>query len=140
MKYLCQEGAVILPSAQYEDSSINILKFPAHGASMTLTRDRLAEGQSAGQYLAAQTAMLQKGMKIYTITEPAVFETHAGTTGTEFYCESDRQGHHLRQYIAAYDLGGHIFVITYCLTRPFSEADLQDWQHIKLGFTPSSPA
>lgn len=140
MNYMCQEGSVILPSAQYEDNSINILKFPDSNASMTLTRERLVEGQTAEQYLAAQTAMLRKGMKIYTITQPVIFETDAGTMGTEFYCELDQQGHHLWQYIAAYDLCGHIFVITYCLTRPFSEADLQDWKNIKLGFIPSLQA
>ncbi|MBA5806703.1 DUF1795 domain-containing protein [Morganella morganii] len=138
MNYICQEGSVILPSAQYEDNSINILKFPESKASLTLTRDRLAGGQTTEQYLAAQIAVLRKGMKIYTITQSVVFKTHSGTDGTEFYCEIEQSGHRLWQYIAAYHLGEHIFVITYCLTRSFTDEDLLDWQNLKLGFTPAA--
>lgn len=135
MKYHFQEGSIELPCADYQDSSIHILKFPSRNAGLSVTRDVLAEGQTAEQYLAGQIAVIRKGIRLYTVTEPAAFTTDGGLTGYSFYCEPEQNGQHLYQYVAGYDTGGAILVITYSLTKPFTDADLQDWQTVKQRFS-----
>lgn len=135
MNYYCQEGSVVLPSSDYQDSSIHILKFPGRNASLSLTRDLLAKEQTAEQYLISQIAVIRKGVKLYAMTDPVSFTTDAGVQGWAFYCEPEQKGVRLYQYIAGYDLNGTILVMTYCLPHPFTDADLQDWQTLKLRFT-----
>lgn len=134
MNYHCQEGAVNLPVSDYLDSSVHILKFPSLDATLTLTRDRLAQGQTATEYLTAQIAMLQQNMTLHGLTEFTPFHTVEQIAGIEFYCEPEQQGMHLYQYVGAYDLTSSLLVMTYCQIRPFTEADLQHWQTLKLNF------
>ncbi|EPY9202169.1 DcrB-related protein [Morganella morganii] len=134
MKYVCQEDAITLPSSDYRDNSLHIIKFPEKKASLSLTRDDLADGQTAEHYLVSQIAVIRKGVKLFAMTDPVAFTTESGVNGWAFYCEPEQKGTHLYQYIAGYELDDSILVMTYCLLHPFTDADLQDWQTLKLRF------
>ncbi|HCM61828.1 MAG TPA: hypothetical protein DIT05_04665 [Morganella sp. (in: Bacteria)] len=134
MNYHCQEGAFSLPTSDYLDSSAHILKFPSLDATLTLTRDQLPEGMTVTEYLCAQITQLQQNMTLHGLTEYTPFQTVELIDGIEFYCEPEQQGMHLYQYVAAYNLTGSLLVMTYCQIRPFTDADLQHWQTLKLNF------
>lgn len=135
MNYNFQEGFITLPSSDYLDNSLNIIKFSGKKSSLSLTRDSLPEGKTAKQYLAEQIAVIRKEVKLYAVTDPASFTTTSGVQGWAFYCEPEQKGIHLYQYIAGYELENSILVMTYCQLHPFTDADLQDWQVLKLNFT-----
>ncbi|MBS5192642.1 DcrB-related protein [Morganella morganii] len=135
MNYICQEGSIVLPSSDYRDNSVHIIKFPEKKASLSLARDSLADRQTAEQYLVSQIAVIRKGVKLHAMTDPVAFTTESGVKGWSFYCEPEQKGIHLYQYIAGYELDSTILVMTYCQLHPFTDTDLQDWQTLKLRFT-----
>lgn len=135
MNYICQEGSIVLPSSDYRDNSVHIIKFPEKKASLSLARDSLADRQTAEQYLVSQIAVIRKGVKLHAMTDPVAFTTESGVKGWSFYCEPEQKGIHLYQYIAGYELDSTILVMTYCQLHPFTNTDLQDWQTLKLRFT-----
>lgn len=42
MNYQFQEGAITLPDEEYQDNSLNMLRFPTRQGSISITRDVVA--------------------------------------------------------------------------------------------------
>ncbi|EEU7555588.1 DUF1795 domain-containing protein, partial [Salmonella enterica] len=54
MNYQFQEGAITLPDEEYQDNSLNMLRFPTRQGSISITRDVVAPEITLNDYLAGQ--------------------------------------------------------------------------------------
>ncbi|HGY3716624.1 TPA: DcrB-related protein [Citrobacter gillenii] len=137
MDYLISEGTLVLPS-HIEDDSVNILKFPALGASLVVTRAVLQDGMTAEKYITSQMAALRKSMKNFISGDRTTvpFSIDPVMTATEIHCEFEQQGHRLYQFLLVSQSGQSLLVLTWSQPRPFSPVDIQHWKDIRAGFRP----
>lgn len=137
MNYCFQEGSISLPTEEYQDNSVNLLRFPSLQGSISLTRDRLAAHINTADYLAGQLAAIQKEMKNAVVKQPDAFTTDKGLSGNEIYCETKQKGVNIYQWIAAFDLQSQILVLTYSQIKPFSNAERLQWIALRDSFIPN---
>ncbi|MEO3988803.1 DcrB-related protein [Pseudocitrobacter cyperus] len=138
MNYLINEGTLTLPWAA-EDDSVNILKFPALGASLVVTRAVLRDNMTVDNYITTQMAALRKSMKNFIagdrITVPFSVDP-AAMNATEIHCEFEQQGQRLYQCLLISQSGQSLLVLAWSQTRPFTPADIQHWKDIRASFRP----
>ncbi|MBG3049279.1 DcrB-related protein [Proteus mirabilis] len=137
MNYQFQEGAITLPDEEYQDNSLNMLRFPTRQGSISITRDVVAPEITLNDYLAGQLSAIKREMKNAVVKAPTDFRTEKGVTGCEIYCETKQKGIPIYQWIAAFRLENKIVVLTYCQIKLFSNTEQAQWQALRDSFTPS---
>lgn len=138
MNYLFQEGSITLPSDNYQDNTVNMLRFPALQGSISITRDALSPEIELSDYLAGQLTAIKREMKNAVVKEPTAFTTEQNTTGCEIYCETKQKGISIYQWIAAFRVEDKVLVLTYSQIKPFSNAEHIQWCSLRNSFTPHS--
>ena len=111
MNYQFQEGAITLPDEEYQDNSLNMLRFPTRQGSISITRDVVAPEITLNDYLAGQLSAIKR--------------------------ETKQKGIPIYQWIAAFRLENKIVVLTYCQIKPFSNTEQAQWRALRDSFTPS---
>ncbi|WP_272690454.1 MULTISPECIES: DcrB-related protein [unclassified Providencia] len=138
MNYLFQEGSITLPSDNYQDNTVNMLRFPALQGSISITRDALSPEIELSDYLAGQLTAIKREMKNAVVKEPTAFTTEQNITGCEIYCETKQKGISIYQWIAAFRVEDKVLVLTYSQIKPFSNAEHIQWCSLRNSFTPHS--
>lgn len=138
MDYTFQEGHITLPSDEFQDNTVNMLRFPRLQGSISITRDMLSSEVELSDYLAGQLAAIKREMKNTVVKGPTHFTTEKNITGCEVYCESKQKGMHLYQWIAAFRVEDTVLVLTYSQIKPFSNAEHRQWISLRNSFTPHS--
>ena len=135
MTYRINEFQFALPDAEWQDASINILKFPALGTSLIVSRSVLADEETLHSNFAAQLKRLEQQVKQLRY-QPAQ-TVRVGTTqeieALELRSQFSKGAETLFQYQLALVLPGtrKMLALSYVKAQPLGDAEAADWTRIK---------
>jgi len=144
MHYAAYDMSVSLPEVPVEDLSMNILKFPALGTTLVITRGIIAKGLTLAQSFDAQIKKLQQQSQNFQSRDRR--ELSIGANGEIAAVEIENQllrgQETIWQYQVACQLpdtgtstapeaAGKMLALSYVKNAPLDEQDRQHWEAIK---------
>ncbi len=135
MTYRTQELQFQLPDAETQDASINILKFPALGTSLIISRSVLAEGETLQSNFEGQLQRMQQQIQDLRFQAPmAVQVGQAGDVPAfELQSQFSKGAEKVFQYQLALVLPGtrQMLALSYVKPQPLGDAEAAHWAAIK---------
>ena len=134
MSYTTQELSLQLPTAEVQDGTINILRFPVLGASLVITRGNLGADETLRSHFEEQLGKLAKQLKEMK-TSP-ISDTRVGPAGNIEAVELRNQFIKGTEQVYQFQLGikpaeGRIMSLSYVKPQPMGEAEASHWESIK---------
>lgn len=135
MTYQLNELQFTLPSEDFQDASINILKFADLGTSLIVSRSLLEPGESLQENFATQLAKLEKQVQelryqpAQTVRVGAAQEVEAIEVHNQFSKGSER----IYQYQLALVIPNtrQILALSYVKAQPLGDTENAHWATIK---------
>ncbi|WP_287812781.1 DcrB-related protein [Pseudomonas sp.] len=135
MTYRTQELQFQLPDAETQDASINILKFPALGTSLIISRSVLGEGETLQSNFEGQLKRMQQQIQDLRFQPPVA--VHVGTArevpAFELQSQFSKGEEKVFQYQLALVLPGtrQMLALSYVKPQPLGDAEAAHWAAIK---------
>ncbi|MGG2398359.1 DcrB-related protein [Pseudomonas sp. SH1-B] len=134
MSYTTQELSLQLPTDEMQDGTINILRFPALGTSLVITRGNLAADETLRSHFEEQLGKLATQLKDMK-TSP-ISDTCVGPAGDIDAVELRNQFIKGGEQVYQFQLGfipaaGRIMSLSYVKPKPMGEAEASHWESIK---------
>lgn len=138
-EYLLPEGRISLPDEPLQDASITMLRFPARGTSLTVSRAPLPAGQNTGDVYRQQLDQVRKTKSRFVIREQREISTGVDglVSGTEVLSQFMQGDTPIFQYQFAGQCGPTMVIFCYSRAGAFTPNDIVHWQSILAGFQPS---
>ena len=136
MNYSLNEGVIDLPSAEYFDGSINIIRFDKLGTSLVITRGKLQDGETVESNFEGQLKKLKSQMKEVKFQgrTDVLFGKVSNISGIEIrsqYRDGDKRVYQLQ---LVWGLpGNRVMAMSYIKPSPIGETESQHWDVIKSG-------
>lgn len=146
--YRFNEGSIELPLERYTDRTANILILGQPETSqfnLTISRDRLREGEDLAAYVTRQIELMAKNIKGHTVQQrgPVSLGSADREVPGEFIDATHPSGGKtFFQRQAAFPLGapfdGQVLVFSVTQDRPFAANFQGEWEHVLGSFRPRS--
>jgi len=142
MTYRTQELQFQLPDSELHDASINILKFPALGTSLIVSRSQLADGETLQSNFAGQLKRMEQQLKDLRFQPPVPVQV--GLAGDvpafELRSQFSKGTENVFQYQLVLMVPGtrQMLALSYVKPQPLGDAEAAHWATIKqtLAFNP----
>ncbi|KPB75346.1 DcrB-related protein [Pseudomonas cannabina] len=139
MVYRLNEFQLQLPDSELLDASINILKFPALGTSLIVSRSQLAEGETLHSNFDAQLTRLEQ--QVQDLRYQPVHSTRLGADqsieGIELRSQFSKGTEKVFQFQLALVLPGtrKMIALSYVKAQPLGDAEVAHWAALKQTLT-----
>ncbi|SDX15634.1 hypothetical protein SAMN05444064_11417 [Pseudomonas syringae] len=139
MVYRLNEFQLQLPDSELLDASINILKFPALGTSLIVSRSQLAEGETLQSNFDAQLKRLEQ--QVQDLRYQPVHNTRLGADqsieGIELRSQFSKGTEKVFQFQLALVLPGtrKMIALSYVKAQPLGDAEVAHWATLKQTLT-----
>ncbi|TFY89544.1 DUF1795 domain-containing protein [Pseudomonas kairouanensis] len=135
MTYRINEFQLQLPDAELQDATINILKFPALGTSLIISRSLLADGETLHSNFADQLKRLEQQVQDLRC-QPSVsvhLDTAQEIEGIELRSQFNKGNDKVFQYQLALVLPGtrKMLALSYVKADTLGDAEAAHWALIK---------
>jgi len=129
--FILSEGLLSLPG-DWQDHSINVLKFPEQKASLVLTRAWDVAAGEEDAYINQQLATIKQRMTNVVVSEKKGTRI-AEQPATEVDLHFDNNTVTVYEKLAVMRVDAHLLVFTFTRTAPFDNAAKDFWEEIKAG-------
>ena len=135
MTYRINEFQFALPDAEFQDTSINILRFPMLNTTLIVSRSFLADGETLQINFDAQLKRLEQQVEDLRYRPPqtiSVGATHE-VEALELHSQFSKGTEKVFQYQLALALPEtrKVLALSYVKAEPLGELDAQQWTRIK---------
>ncbi|WP_025130785.1 DcrB-related protein [Pseudomonas sp. PH1b] len=135
MTYRLNEMHFQLPASELQDASINILKFPALGTSLIVSRSLLADGETLESSLASQLQRLEQQVQElrYQAPQAVLLGPARDIPGQELRSQFSKGSERVFQYQLALVLPGtrQMLAMSYVKAQQLGDAEAAHWAQIK---------
>ncbi|WP_341961243.1 DcrB-related protein [Pseudomonas sp. RC10] len=139
MTYRINEFQFALPDAELQDSSINILKFPALETSLIISRSFLADDETLHSNFDAQLKRLEQQVSGLRYQPPQAVRVGPAQEieALELRSQFSKAADNVYQYQLALVLPGtrKMLALSYVKAQPLGDAEAEHWTRIKLSLT-----
>ncbi|KPC30612.1 Uncharacterized protein ABJ99_1301 [Pseudomonas syringae pv. cilantro] len=141
MVYRLNEFQLQLPDSELLDASINILKFPALGTSLIVSRSQLADGETLHSNFDAQLQRLEQ--QVQDLRYQPAHSTRLGADqsieGIELRSQFSKGTEKVFQFQLALVLPGtrKMIALSYVKAQPLGDAEVAHWATLKQTLTPA---
>ncbi|WP_249583072.1 DcrB-related protein [Pseudomonas viridiflava] len=135
MAYRINELQFQLPESELLDATINILKFPALGTSLIVSRSQLAEGETLHSNFDTQLKRLEQ--QVQDLRYQPVQNTRLGADqsidGIELRSQFSKGAEKVYQFQLAFVLPGtrKMIALSYVKAQPLGDAEAAHWASLK---------
>ncbi|WP_416421571.1 DcrB-related protein [Pseudomonas sp. App30] len=144
MTYRTEQLQFQLPDADVQDASINILKFPALGTSLIISRSLLADGETLQSNFEGQLKRMEQQIQDLRFQPPAAVQVGRAHDVPAFELRSQfsKGAEKVFQYQLALVVPGtrQMLALSYVKPQPLGEAEAAHWQAIKQTLALQPPA
>jgi len=152
MHYTAEDMSITLPDTTMEDLSMNVLKFPALGTTLVITRGVIAKGLTLAQSFDAQIKKLQQQSRDFK--SQGRKEINIGAQGEIAAVEIEHQllrgQETLWQYqlacqlpeagaVTAPEAAGKMLALSYVKNAPLGEQEREHWEFLKTSLRFTGP-
>ncbi|MGY5333581.1 MULTISPECIES: DcrB-related protein [Pseudomonas] len=135
MTYRLNELQFQLPAGELQDASINILKFPALGTSLIVSRSLLGEGETLESNLASQLQRLEQQVQDLRCQAPQPVQLGPAQDiqGLELRSQFNKGKEQVFQFQLALVLPGtrQMLAMSYVKAQKLGDAEAAHWAQIK---------
>ncbi|MCD5995957.1 DUF1795 domain-containing protein [Pseudomonas sp. CDFA 602] len=139
MVYRINELQFQLPESELQDASINILKFPALGTSLIVSRSQLADGETLHSNFETQLKRLEQQVQDlrYQPVQGARLGADQAIEGIELRSQFSKGTEKVYQFQLAFILPGtrKMIALSYVKAQPLGDAEAAHWAVLKQTLT-----
>ncbi|MCK9797248.1 hypothetical protein BK634_02335 [Pseudomonas chlororaphis] len=135
MTYRLNELQFQLPAGELQDASINILKFPALGTSLIVSRSLLGDGETLESSLASQLQRLEQQVQELRVKgpQPVLLGPAQDIPGLELRSQFSKGSEQVFQFQLALVLPGtrQMLAMSYVKAQKLGDTEAAHWAQIK---------
>ncbi|UFH49087.1 DcrB-related protein [Pseudomonas sp. KNUC1026] len=130
--YRLNELALDLPGEDYQDSSLNVLRFAALGTSLIISRSPLPADSTLQATFLEQLNKLKSQVQGFQATEPQAVSID-GVAALEVRSQFSQGGNRVWQYQAALVVPQRtqLLALSYVKNQPMGDAEAAHWAQLK---------